>query len=325
MDKKGLIILIVLFLTGISGISSAVDLGIITGSKQGTSFQFGQDMMKMAKQYGFDILVYDSRGSVDNVYAVYNRPEIQMGIVQSDVLAFVLKVKTSYALRRIAKKIRMIFPLYDEEVHLLCGNKIHSFYDLKGKTVAVGKEGGGTYVTSRLLLEVSGIKPKKILNIGTGKALSELKKGYIDAMFYVSGFPVKLFSDNVVSGEGLHLVSITDKRITKFYPIAHIPSRTYPWQSEAVNTVSVKAVLISFDFRQNNCAHIGKFAGLVYSNMDFLRQNGHPKWKSVDLDSPFKEWKQYDCVKKYIHADLRKENSIENNPLFKAIKKMLSS
>jgi len=53
----------------------AVDLGMITGSKKGTYFQFGLNMMKMAKQYGFDLQVYNSRGPVENVYAVYNRPK----------------------------------------------------------------------------------------------------------------------------------------------------------------------------------------------------------------------------------------------------------
>ncbi len=323
MNKKGLIILVIFFLTGISGISSAVDLGIITGGTQGTYFQFGLDMMKMSKQYGFDLDVYNSRGSVENVYAVYKRPKTQMGIVQSDVLAFVLKVKTNATLRRIARKIKMIFPLYNEEVHLLGKNKIHSFDDLEGKIVAIGKEGSGTYMTSRLLFEVSGIKPEKLLPIGTDKALSKLRQGSIDAMFYVAGFPVKLFSENVSAAEGLHLVPITNKSITEFYPTASIPSNTYAWQPETINTVAVKAVLISFDFRRNNCDHVGRFAELVYNNLDYLRKNGHPKWKSVDLDYPLKGWDQYDCVKKYIHADMDKEHPMEKNPLLEAIKKIL--
>ncbi len=76
MDRKWLIVLVIIFLTGTSGMSSAVDLGIITGSKQGTYFQFGLDMMKVVKQYGLDLEVYNSRGSVENVYAVYKRPDI---------------------------------------------------------------------------------------------------------------------------------------------------------------------------------------------------------------------------------------------------------
>ncbi len=323
MDRKWLIILVVIFLAVTSGISSAVDLGIITGDKQGTYFQFGLDMMKVVKQYGLDLEVYNSRGSVENIYAVYKRPDIHMGIVQSDVLAFVMKVRNNATLRRIASKVKMVFPLYNEEVHLLGRKGIQSFENLKGKIVAIGKEGSGTYMTSKLLFEVSGITPKKLLPLGTEKALSKLKQGQVDAMFYVAGFPVRLFSENVSSGENLHLISITTKSIRQFYPGAIIPANTYSWQTETVNTVAVRAVLISFDFRRNNCDHVGRFAGLIYDNLNFLKQHGHPKWKSVNLDYKLKGWDQYDCVKKCIQTHLERERSMGKNPVFDAIKKML--
>jgi hypothetical protein len=34
--------------------------------------------------------------------------------------------------------------------------------------------------------------------------------------------------------------------------------------------------------------------------MDWLKENGHPKWNYVDLEFPLKGWEQYDCVKKSI-------------------------
>jgi TRAP transporter TAXI family solute receptor len=324
MNKKGMIIFIVLFWMGMSGISLAVDLGMITGSKKGTYFQFGLNMMEMVKQYGFDLHVYNSRGSVENVYAVYKRPKTQMGIVQSDVLAFVLKVKTNKTLKHIARKTKMVFPLYNEEVHLLGKTGIHSFDDLEGKTIAIGKEGSGSYMTSRLLFEVSGITPKELVPLGTDQALSSLKNGSIDAMFYVAGFPVKLFSENVAGNDGLHLIPITNKSITEFYPMAQIPANTYVWQPELIHTVAVKAVLVAFDFRRNNCDYVGEFAGMVYTNLDWLKQNGHPKWKSVDLDYPLKGWDQYDCVKKYLHSSPGEtEEPMEKNPLLDAIKEIL--
>jgi len=324
MNKKGMIVVAILFWMGMSGISSAVDLGVMTGSKKGTYFQFGLNMMEVARKYGFDLHVYNSRGSVENVYAVYKRPKTQMGIVQSDVLAFVLKVKTNATLKHIARKTKMIFPLYNEEIHLLGKTEILSFDDLDGKRVAIGKEGSGSYMTSRLLFEVSGVTPKEILPLGTEKALSALKQGSIDAMFYVAGFPVKLFSENVSVNDGVHLVPITNKSIIEFYPLAEIPSNTYAWQLEPVPTVAVKAVLISFDFKRNNCDYVGEFAKIIYDNLDDLRRNGHPKWKSVDLDYPLKGWDQYDCVKRYLNTTPGgKAEPMGENPLLDAIKEIL--
>ncbi len=322
--KKTLALGIILFWTTMFGMSSAVDLGMITGSKKGTYFQFGLNMMEMAKEHGYNLHVYNSRGSVENVYAVYKRPKTQMGIVQSDVLAFVLKVKTNKTLKRIARKTKMIFPLYNEEIHILGKTSVASFDDPENKRVAIGKEGSGTFLTSRLLFEVSGVQPSEVIPVGTQNALTMLKQGRIDAMFYVAGFPVALFSEQVTDDDALHIVPISNKSITEFYPGAVIPAATYPWQARAVSTVAVKAVLISFDFRRNNCDYVGEFASIVYDNLDWLKQNGHPKWNSVDLDYPLKGWDQYDCVKKYRHGySGEPEAPMEKNPLLDAIKEIL--
>jgi hypothetical protein len=137
-------------------------------------------------------------------------------------------------------------------------------------------------------------------SVGTDEALAGLKGGDIDAMFYVAGFPVKLFEEDVTEEDGLALIPIVNKRIVEIYPIAEIPAETYNWQHQAVSTVAVKAVLVSFDFRRANCEYVGKFAQILNENMDWLKENGHPKWKFVNLDFPLKGWEQYDCVKKYL-------------------------
>ncbi|WP_320041404.1 TAXI family TRAP transporter solute-binding subunit [uncultured Desulfobacter sp.] len=325
MIRKFILVLSILIWTTMCGTASAADLGIITGSAKGTYFQFGLNLRELGKKFGYNIHVYNSRGSVENVYAVYKRPKTQMGIVQSDVLAFVLKVKSNKVLKQIAKKTKMVFPLYNEEIHLLGKTSVASFDDLNNMRVALGKEGSGTYLTAKLLFEVSGIKPVQTLAVGTNEALAMLKADIIDAMFYVAGFPVSLFLEHVSAGDGLHIVPIENKQITEFYPTVQIPAGTYPWQIQAVSTVAVKAVLVSFDFRQYNCEYVGEFANIVYENLDWLQQNGHPKWKSVDLDYPLKGWEQYDCVKKYRSGGNVGEPSppMEKNPLLDAIKEIL--
>src|SRR5262249_56753535 len=101
------------------GAESASELGIITGGEKGTYYQFGLDLQRLVKQNGIDLSVYPSKGSIENVYAVYQRPATQLGIVQSDVLAFVVRIQSDPVLKRIAKKTKLVFPLYNEEVHLL--------------------------------------------------------------------------------------------------------------------------------------------------------------------------------------------------------------
>jgi uncharacterized protein len=310
---------------GMPALAVAADVGIITGSEKGTYYQFGLNLQKLMKTNGINVTVATSKGSVENVFAVYQRPATQLGIVQSDVLAFVARVETDPVLKRIAKKIKMVFPLYNEEVHVL-GRNIGSFDELADKRVAIGREGSGTYLTARLMFKVAEIEPKETVLIDTDEALAELKAGRVDAMFYVAGSPVKLFAEGVTEADGLTLVPVTNKSITEFYPNVEIPAKTYPWLARPLSTVAVKSVLVSFDFRRLDCDNVGRFAQVMSSNMGWLADNGHPKWKSVKLDYPLKGWEQYDCVRKYLPrtaASPAPAKPAESNPVLDAIKNVL--
>lgn len=310
------------------GEASAADLGLITGGDKGTYYQFGLNLQTLVKPQGVELTVHTSKGSIENIYAVYQRPGVQMGIVQADVLAFVGRLQSDPVLKRIASKTKMVFPLYNEEVHVLGRKGITDFDDLADKRVAVGREGSGTYLTARLLFKVSEVVPREMVPIDTEEALAELKAGRIDAMFYVAGYPVKLFAERVAAEDGLALVPILNKSIIEFYPSVEIPADTYRWQAGPIRTVAVKAVLVSYDFRRKDCDVVGRFAQTVANNIETLRRNGHPKWKSVDLDFPLKGWEQYDCVQKYVRKPgsapaATAAKSRDENPVLDAIKQIL--
>jgi uncharacterized protein len=328
MGRRAAIGALIAFLAAVLGpAAQAADIGIITGGEKGTYYQFGLNLQRLVMQQdpSVNVNVYTSKGSVENVYAVYQRPATQLGIVQSDVLAFVSRVQSDRVLKRIAKKIKLVFPLYNEEIHILGRAGIADFDDLGDRRVAVGREGSGTYLTAQLLFKVSEVAPREMVFIDTDEALAELKAGRIDAMFYVAGYPVKLLKEGVTEADGLGLVPITNKSILEFYPRAEIPAGTYSWQPKAVNTAAVKAALVSFDFRRADCDYVGRLAQTVSTNLDWLVKNGHPKWQAVDLDYPLKGWEQYDCVRKYLRKPTSSPpKSTAANPLLDAIKSALS-
>jgi uncharacterized protein len=311
--------------------AAAEPMGIVTGGEKGTYYQFGLNLQKLMKTHGIDLKVSTSKGSVENIFAVYQRPATQLGIVQSDVLAFVARVETDPVLKQIAKKIKMVFPLYNEEVHVLGKKGLADFDALAGKRVAIGREGSGTYLTARLMLKVAEVEPQQMLTIDTDEALAELKAGRIDAMFYVAGAPVKLFAEGVTEADNLAFVPITNKSVTEFYPTAVIPAQTYRWSSTPVSTVAVKSVLVSFDYRRRDCDNVGRFAQVLASNVGWLTDNGHPKWKVVQLDYPLKGWEQYDCVRKRLvktpttPTPTAVKPAGDPNPVFDAIKNVLGN
>jgi uncharacterized protein len=310
-----------------AGSDGGPKMGIITGSDKGTYYQFGLDLQKLVRQQAdINLTVNTSKGSIENVYAVYQRPGVQLGIVQSDVLAFISRLETDPTLNKIAKKTRMVFPLYNEEVHILGRRGIGDFDELTGKRVAIGREGSGTYLTARVLLQLSDVKPATTVLIDTDEALAELKAGRIDAMFYVAGYPVKLMREGVTEADQLALVPITSKSVLELYPAAEIPANTYAWQPARVSTVAAKAVIVSFDYRFRDCDNVGRFAQVLARRLDWLVQNGHPKWKTVDLNYNLKGWEQYACVKKYLGLSSASATPAilpDENPVMRAIRGIL--
>ena len=328
--KKQLAILVsvpLFIVIAFAGASLAVDMGIITGSEKGTYYQFGLNLQQLVKPRDINLNVYPSKGSVENVYAVFQRPGIQLGIVQGDVLAFIARVETNPTLQRIARKTKLVFPLYNEEVHLLGRSDIADFDDLADKRVAIGREGSGTYLTTKLLFKLSEVAPREMVLIDTDEALAELKAGRIDAMFYVAGFPVKLFTEGVTQADGLALIPILNKSILEFYPRTQIPANTYSWQTKLTDTIAVKAALVSYDYKRIDCDNVGRAAEIISNSMDWLTKNGHPKWKAVDLNFPLKGWEQYECVRRYLKKpaapSASKSSKSAVNPVLDAIKDVL--
>jgi TRAP-type uncharacterized transport system substrate-binding protein len=125
MNKRTIVLAWVMMVVLIGALHAAAAegeqafLGIITGDVKSTAHQVGTDLKNLVKRSNIQLAVFNSSGSVENIYAVYQRPGHHMGLVQSDVLAFVAKVKTDPRLQLIADKIKWVYPLYNQEIHLL--------------------------------------------------------------------------------------------------------------------------------------------------------------------------------------------------------------
>jgi TRAP transporter TAXI family solute receptor len=269
------------------------DIGLITGPKTGTYIQIGRDIANASRQNGLNVNIYESNGSLENIAAVFEREEVQLGFVQSDVLGY-LQESQNRKLERVAQQVAMMFPLYNEEVHLLAKKDIQSFQDLDHRIVAVGSKGSGTNLTSELLFEISNIWPQKKYLLDDKVALKWLKEGKIDALFYVSGYPVKLLKN--IDKEKFHLVPISNKNLGGYYIDSVIPSDVYPWQEGSVNTIAVKAVLMTTGFNNTYCEAIAQIMHVVRDNIQSFKDNGHPKWKEVELDYALENWDRYGCV-----------------------------
>ena len=276
-------------------LSAAPQMGIVTGNVTGTYIKIGEDIKKIAEPSHISLQVFESAGSIQNVFDVRRKRGVQLGIVQSDVLDYIRDISDDLELKTIAAKLAAVYPLYKEEVHVLGDLSLKTLQDLHGKRVAIGPQRSGTYLTAKTIFFQTGVTPSKEVFLGGKEALDSLRRGEIDAMLYVAGAPATLFSENTTADDKFQLIGVDDKALDS-YLTAVIPAGTYKWQESDVRTVAVKAVLITFSYAGEQCQNVAKVAKIIHENKAWLDANGHPKWREVNLDERLPKWPQYECV-----------------------------
>lgn len=299
---------IFLFVPSVVEAQMQARVGMVTGSSTGTYIRFGREIAEQAKKLGVIIEVKESGGSIENIERLVSVENAAFAIVQSDVLG-VLKRSESPEARKTAQKLRLIFPFYNEEVHLFANKSIKQFKDLQGKRVVLGTKGSGNWLTAANLLRMSAVKPGENLYLAPADAVQAVLLEQADAMFYVAGKPTKQFLNlNEVKSkyahliEQVHFVPLDDRKMLEEYVPSEISSQDYAWFKGKIPTIAVKAMLVTYDFSAKNtpyyrmrCQQLSKVARAIRQNIEELRKQGHEKWKEVNLDEKVGFWELDFC------------------------------
>ena len=313
MLRKLLAVLPLVLMLTAPAYAAELEKNIMTGGATGTYIKIGRDIAGLGKACGQTLNVVESAGSLENFSGVRNRRNTQFGIVQNDVLEYLKTFEANDPeIQQAVRGVRIMFPLYNEEVHVLAKTDIKSMADLAGRKVAVGVKDSGTYLTASLMLDILQVKSVQKVEQNPDKALPALQAGEIDAFFYVAGAPASLFQGDAIDGSKFHLVPITEAPLLATYIPAKIEPGTYSFETQPVDTVAVKAVLMTFDYdkkrnayHRDSCKAVADFSNYIITNLDKLQATGHPKWKTVDLTAVPPGWKVGICVKEGLAADYK--------------------
>ncbi len=304
------------------GTENCIDM--VTGPVTGTYIKFGQQIAEIAKDAGLHVLVKESEGSLDNIKRIVSSENAGSGIVQSDVLSYLVIYKEKPEMRFIAE-LRLIFPLYNEEVHLFARKEIVRFEDLQDKRVVIGKEGSGNRVTAMNLLKMMGIKPAEYLEWSPVIAIKAVLRGEADAMFYVVGKPASVFTNfeklkkepaYAPLVDGVHFVPLNHSKMLKEYVSSEISSSDYAWVDKTIPTIAVKAVFITYDFfsrrdkdsyYEKRCRQLYQLSQAMINNIKRIQDEiktalakneepkWHRKWLEVNLDEESGIWERDPC------------------------------
>lgn len=303
----------------IMGISVAMAMGygavlIATGPKGGTYYQIGKDIATVCGKELEGLQVAETAGSVDNLKKMARSSKYKFAIVQYDVL-----IRLKEKAPRLAKKFKIVTPLYGEEIHLITlkSNPINNLSDLKGKKIVVGSKNSGDAVTAAVISNLTKIKFKKIF-IPVQEGLVKLLQGKVDGVLMVGGAPMKILDikpSQPIFSKFKEVISISpavgegQKLEDVYYPTT-ITTSQYQWLDGDVKTREVESVLISYNSKEGSKDYkrVQKLYQCLSDNLPRLKSESqfHPKWEEVNL-------KGFDRVKWDIHPAVEELTNL-NNP-----------
>ena len=226
-----------------------------------------------------------SKGSIENIQLL-GAGKADLAIVQLDALRFVSDVVKQQKGLDLFDSIKVILNLYPEEIHVLSNkNDIQTFYQLEGKRVSVGPEGGGTAITTAVLLGVYDIKAT--LSFDTfDDAIKKMEQGNLDAVMFVGGAPVPFIGK---LGSKVHFVRLpANPALEQIYLRTSLGKSQYNWALADTETYAVPASIMGLDRKnEGHAAQMQKLVLSILNSADYLRAKGHPKWQSSIIQTYF--------------------------------------
>jgi TRAP transporter TAXI family solute receptor len=275
--------------------ANAGTVGIVAGGVDGTYIRIAADLAAVLDDSDrLRVIAIIGRGSVQNIADIMVLRGVDLGIVQSDVLAYARRERLFPSVDRL---VQYVCKLYDEEVHILAAPGIAAVQDLAGKAVNVDLPGSGTAMTASLIFDALGIRVQE-QNAPQDTALERLRRGEIAALVYVAGKPARLFS-SIRADEGLRLLPLpADAALLDTYLPARFAATDYPAlvPQDGVETMAVGAVLAVYAWPPGTERHrkVSRFIDALSTNFDsFLRPPRHPKWREVNLAAEVPGWTRF--------------------------------
>ena len=263
----------------LAGQALAVDLRLMSGDEQGTYYQISREIARETDKVGLNLQVLPSAGSWANIIALFNN-NTEFAIFQMD--AYIKAGRNLYqnTALDIRDEIKVVMPLYHEEIHLIKTRDSPLDFTTEEKfVVGCGPENSGSCLSAEVIAEFYG-KQFTYVHTSYEQALAALKAGELDLVVITAGKPLKLLSKQT----GLDLVSLPrTRKAAEFYLYSTISPEDYPWLDRTVETYGVRSVLATMIQEQEGLASdlVGTVHFTILINEDRLKKNGHPKWNEV--------------------------------------------
>lgn len=229
--------------------NSKISLG--TASVGGVYYVYGAGLAQILTKHvpNLEVAAEVTGGPVVNIGLIQSG-EIQLGLSTDSTSSEAYNGK-DWANGKKYDQIRAVLPMYPSGLQMFAikGQGLTSIQSFEGKIVGLGPAGGTVDVVGRNILNVLGIKPSKIQNLGWSDTIGNMKDQLIKGAMDVGGFPHPSRQELEATHdiEWIELSDADKKKVQADYPYyldGVIPAGTYKSMTKDYNTMFIWNELI---------------------------------------------------------------------------------
>jgi TRAP transporter TAXI family solute receptor len=253
------------------------ELHLATASLGGAFYPAGQTMSNLVSKYadGITMLPVVSAGAIQNPRLVHSG-EVDLGMTNANMAWLAVNAQGPYAEPLDLKAVGV---LHASILHMvtLKGSAIDSFDDLRGKRVAVGPAGGGTYGFLVRLLEVHDMTIDDITPsyLSYTDGFTQLGDRNVDAALALAGFPTAAVMQAMATHE-LSFIELSEAKLDAmlerypYYTTRKLPKDIYR-QDDDVTVIGVNNILITNSSMGDE--QVFQIVSSIYGHMDEFKRN----------------------------------------------------
>ncbi len=275
-------------------------VGIVTGPSTQTSARAIGDIALAVDGDGLRLITMTGKGSGQNVTDLLYLGGVDAAVVQMDYLQYAKE----YAYPDLDERLRILTPLFDQEVHVLVKHGIYDLKQLAGKKVNFGVRGSGAELTAEIIFGQLGVDVERSF-YGDHEALELVKSGEIAAAVFVSGKPMPLL-ESVDLSDGVRLLNVPKVEYNDSYTASSFSRDDYSWLigTGEVETIAVRTAIAAYNWKPGTERFRGvqELAERLIDNVQKLGAVGrHPKLKDLDPRADFGDWPKLPVVDTYLN------------------------
>jgi TRAP transporter TAXI family solute receptor len=282
-DKRFLLITATFLFVG----QAISQVTILSGPEKGSYSRFVNDMAAIpGEKGGIKIINKPTAGSAYN-FKVLTNPSSndKIALIQSDYLNLMIAEDKLNNTNKTGS-LKVVMQLATEEIHIIAkkSSGLAKLQDLDKKKLGIGNEDQGSVATAQLIKDRSKIN-WYTYRVGFEEMLKKLSNGTIDAGLLVGSAPLNMLDiDPQVMAGGISLLELDDfNGWAKYYENDTIYRGEYKWLEKNVPTFGVRTLLIVNESKltDGDKQAIASIKAGIALNLDLLKKQGHPKWKTV--------------------------------------------